>query len=243
MDVTSDLPGIDAILFDKDGTLFDFRLTWEGWAAGVLDRLSGGDAALARRLGNAIGFDGDQGFSPDSPVIAGTAEEVTECLVPHLPDLSARDIRSLLDAEAAAAHPVPATDLPALLADLDARGLVLGVMTNDSESVARAHLAAVGIADRFRLVIGADSGFGAKPDPEPLLAFANGVGVAPARVLMVGDSSHDLSAARAAGMRAAAVLTGIATQSELAPLAEVVLPDIGDLPGWLAATRYPFAGS
>ena len=52
---------------------------------------------------------------------------------------------------------------------------------------------------------------------------------------MVGDSLHDLDAGRAAGMRPVAVLTGIARAGDLAPHAEVVLPDIGALPAWLDA--------
>ena len=70
-----------------------------------------------------------------------------------------------------------------------------------------------------------------------LLAFAAQTGLDPARVLMVGDSLHDLMAGRAAGMRPVAVLTGIALAADLAPLAEVVLPDIGALPGWIDAQR------
>jgi phosphoglycolate phosphatase len=50
---------------------------------------------------------------------------------------------------------------------------------------------------------------------------------------MVGDSRHDLEAGRAAGMRTVAVLTGIAGAADLAPHADVVLADIGGLPGWL----------
>ena len=50
---------------------------------------------------------------------------------------------------------------------------------------------------------------------------------------MVGDSRHDLISGRAAGMATVAVLTGIAGAGELAPHADVVLPDIGHLPGWL----------
>ena len=50
---------------------------------------------------------------------------------------------------------------------------------------------------------------------------------------MVGDSTHDLLAGRAAGMKTAAVLTGMANEGELAPFADVVMQDIGHLPGWL----------
>ena len=51
---------------------------------------------------------------------------------------------------------------------------------------------------------------------------------------MVGDSRHDLIAGRAAGMRTIGVLTGMARAEDLADLADVVLPDIGHIPVWLA---------
>jgi phosphoglycolate phosphatase len=68
-----------------------------------------------------------------------------------------------------------------------------------------------------------------------LLAFAQATGLQPDRVIMVGDSRHDLLAGRSAGMRTVAVLTGIASAEDLAPLADAVLRDIGDLPGWIDA--------
>ncbi|MFD2856539.1 HAD family hydrolase [Seohaeicola zhoushanensis] len=50
---------------------------------------------------------------------------------------------------------------------------------------------------------------------------------------MVGDSTHDLFAGRTAGMHTVGVLTGVAGHEDLAPHADVVLPDIGHLPAWL----------
>jgi phosphoglycolate phosphatase len=52
---------------------------------------------------------------------------------------------------------------------------------------------------------------------------------------MVGDSTHDLHAGRAAGMRTIGVLTGAAVAAQLSPFADVVLRDIGEIPAWLAA--------
>lgn len=54
---------------------------------------------------------------------------------------------------------------------------------------------------------------------------------------MVGDSRHDLEAGRAAGMRTVAVLTGIAKREELEPHADVVLADIGAIPGWISGLK------
>ena len=140
---------------------------------------------------------------------------------------------------AARAPLAPPVDLAPLMDGLNARGIRLGVMTNDSERAARAHLQAAGVLDRFAYVAGFDSGYGAKPAPTPLLAFARQEALLPARVAMVGDSTHDLIAGRAAGMVTIAVLTGMADAPTLAPLADVVLPHIGHLPDWLDARVAP----
>ena len=65
------------------------------------------------------------------------------------------------------------------------------------------------------------------------MAFCEATGLSPDVCVMVGDSTHDLHAGRAAGMSTVAVLTGVAQAAELAPHADVVLPSIADLPRWL----------
>jgi phosphoglycolate phosphatase len=52
---------------------------------------------------------------------------------------------------------------------------------------------------RFALVLGGDATPRKKPDPMPLLLACETLGVATARTLMVGDSSNDAKAAKAAG--------------------------------------------
>jgi phosphoglycolate phosphatase len=128
-----------------------------------------------------------------------------------------------------------AVPLVPLLTTLRARGLRIGLATNDTEAPARTHLAAHGITGFFEFIAGYDSGHGAKPGPGMCLAFAHHTGLDPARIAMVGDSAHDLHAGRAAGMVCVGVLTGIAGKSDLAPLADVILPDIGALPDWLSS--------
>ena len=66
---------IRGILFDKDGTLFDFRATWSAWCAEFVVEIAGGDVALTRRLSDAIGYDQERStFRSDSPIIAGTSD-------------------------------------------------------------------------------------------------------------------------------------------------------------------------
>ncbi len=226
---------IKALLFDKDGTLFHFEATWEGWAMAVLDRLTNGDHEAARKIGAAIGFDYDaMQFARDSVVIAGTPEEVVQALLPFF-DKTPSELETILNAEAATAPQAPAVDLPAVLGDLRAHGLKLGLATNDAEMPARAHLAGAQIIDLFDFISGYDSGFGGKPAPGQCLAFAQKIGVAPENIAMVGDSLHDLEAGRAAGMHTIGVLTGPATEAVLAPHCDVVLPDISHILPWLTS--------
>jgi phosphoglycolate phosphatase len=228
---------IDGLLFDKDGTLFDFRISWGGWARAFLTRIAS-DGAHARRLGRAIGFDLDSGsFAPDSPVIAATAADIAAALAPGLSGVTVADLTERIDASAGQAPMSEAVPLRPLLSALRAKGLRLGVATNDSEAPARQHLANHGITDCFDFIAGYDSGHGAKPGPGMCLAFAREQRLETSRVAMVGDSRHDLEAGRAAGMRTVAVLTGVARREELAPHADVVLPDIGAIPDWLSALQ------
>jgi len=229
-----DMNEIKGLCFDKDGTLFDFAATWEAWAEAFLVRLCNGDRTRATAMGVQIGYDlGLRKFTRDSVVIAGTPGAVTQALLPFFPDMTAPEVASLINEEAENAPQQEAVPLMPLLTDFRTRGLALGVATNDAERPARAHLGQAGVQQMFDFIVGSDSGHGGKPAPGQLLAFAQAVGLDPAQIAMVGDSTHDLHAGRAAGMITVGVLTGMALQPELAPHADVVLPDIGHLPAWL----------
>jgi len=230
-----DMP-IRGILFDKDGTLFDFEASWSEWAAGLFHDLAEGDPTLTEALADRAGYDlARRRFLPGSPVIAGTLEEVATCLQPILPAARLDALVHRMNAAAAEAPMVPVAPLAPLLADLRAFGLKLGVATNAAEVEARAHLTAAGVDGAFDFLAGFDTGYGAKPEPGMCFAFADTLALDASEVLMVGDSTHDLIAGRAAGMQVLGVLTGLAAAEDLAPHADAILPDIGHLPLWLAA--------
>lgn len=225
---------VDALLFDKDGTLFDFAETWNRWTGRMLDLLSEGDTDRLQAMAAAIDFDLETGkILPSSLVIASTNRQVAEALAPHVPQMDLDQLEQYMAESAGEADLAEAVPLAAFLDDLLARGKVLGVMTNDAELSAKSQLSRSGVLDRFAFVAGFDSGHGAKPDADPLLAFCAATGIAPERTAMVGDSLHDLEAGSAAGMHRIGVLTGLAGAAELEAYADVVLPDIGHIPGWL----------
>lgn len=82
---------------------------------------------------------------------------------------------------------------------LRAAGLRLACLTNKPTAFARPLLAAKGLDGHFEVVFGGDAFARKKPDPLPLLETCKALGTAPERTLMVGDSSNDAQAARAAG--------------------------------------------
>jgi len=231
-----------AILFDKDGTLFDFQKSWGRWIAAQIERDSRGDRILAQAMADAVDFDlSTQRILPSSPLIAATVAENAERLLPHYPGMDLAALIRHLDEHAQSADMHEVTPLQPFFTALQALDLKLGVATNDSETAARAHMDGAGISGQLDFLVGYDSGFGAKPAPGMLTAFADAVCVDPKHVIMVGDSLHDLHAGRAAGMQTVAVLTGVALAEELRDHADVVLPDITHLPDWMIGKPLPFA--
>ncbi|MDO8277345.1 MAG: phosphoglycolate phosphatase [Burkholderiaceae bacterium] len=88
--------------------------------------------------------------------------------------------------------------LQGLLA-MQSRGLKLACLTNKPGAFARALLQDKGLAGFFDVVFGGDAFERKKPDPLPLIKTCEALAVPPQRTLMVGDSSNDAAAARAAG--------------------------------------------
>lgn len=78
-------------------------------------------------------------------------------------------------------------------------GLRLVCLTNKPTGFAVPLLRAKGLEGYFEQVFGGDAFERKKPDPLPLLKACEALGTQPARTLMLGDSSNDAQAARAAG--------------------------------------------
>jgi phosphoglycolate phosphatase len=233
---------IKAILFDKDGTLIDFDATWGPAAYEVMRSLAGGDGAkLARLIDVSEYVEETRSFRPSSPLVGGSSAQYGPLWAWALgrepgPDLYAEmddhfrhwGLKSL----------APIGDPAAILSELAASGLALGIATNDAEASARAQVEAMGLVGLLDFIVGYDSGFGGKPDPGMVIAFADHHRLATNEIALVGDSLHDLWAARAAGAIAVAVLTGPGkrdAEAELQPHADHVLGSIAELPAFLKA--------
>ena len=227
---------IAGVLFDKDGVLVDFHATW-GPATARTIRHVADDEAQAQVLARAIEFDLDAMlFSPTSPFIAGTSEDTVRAWTPIVGSDAALWRRiglSMMEHGAACVAAPP--EVPVALRALRSAGLPLGIATNDQEESARLQMAKLELFDLFETISGSDSGYGAKPGPGMIEAFAVHLNAPPARIVMVGDSTHDLHAARAAGAIAVAIGTGPATLESLAPHADHTIETMAGLPPLVSA--------
>ena len=228
---------IRAILFDKDGTLVEFDRTWGPAVQVVLRHLAGGDAALYRKLSAESGLVDGAHFRPNSPLV----DEPTSVFAARWARLLGRpadpaffgEIDRRL-CEATTAHLAAIGDPKAVMSDLAGRGYQLGLITNDAEATARAHVRKLGLDHLLAFVAGYDSGFGAKPAPGPVLAFAVAVGVPTTEIVIVGDTALDIATARNARARAVGVLTGPHSSDSLRlAKPDAVIASIAQLSVWL----------
>ncbi len=123
----------------------------------------------------------------------------------------------------------------ALIEALAGRGHLLAVATGKSRKGLDRALSYTGLGRHFVATRCADECF-SKPHPQMLLEIMDELAVAPERALMVGDTTHDLQMAQAAGVAALAVAFGAhpaAQLRECGPLDCLERP--AELRAWLIA--------
>lgn len=229
---------IRAILFDKDGTLIDFHRSWSPLYRELCLELSDGDQAEASRMLGTGGMDVATGrVRAGSVLAAGNTLDIVAAWYPDLADPDRAAMVARIDRrfhENGIRHSVPVPGLKKTLAALRQAGFAMGVATSDGTAAARAALGALGLDGDLPHVFGYDSVPQPKPAADMVFAFAQAAGVAVQEIAVVGDNTHDLHMACTAGAGAAVgVLTGTGSAEDLAPLADVVLAGIQDLPEWL----------
>jgi len=224
---------VRGVLFDKDGTLLDFTPTWlpAYWAGALF--AAGGDKTKALRMMVSTGLDKEsEQFLHGSLLASGTTDEIAAAWEEHGTNLPAVELTPQLDrifADETARSAAPFPGLFDLLSDLNGKGIILGVATNDSEVSARAFLESVEVEPFFSFVAGYDSGHGGKPAPGMINAFCAAHALPPGAVMVVGDNHCDLEMGRNADAGCmVGVLSGNGTHDELAPFADVIIDGIGD---------------
>jgi phosphoglycolate phosphatase len=224
---------IKAILFDKDGTLLDFDASWAEPQERAAAFAASGDRALTQRLLIAGGMDPDtRKTAAGSLFAAGNAQEIAQAFIGHGSQLTLDGLTRKLDQIFldGMRNAVLLPSLAIVLPELKAAGFVLGVASSDSEASIALFLDTVGLTDCFRFISGYDSGFGHKPGPGMVNGFAGTAGIPEREIAVIGDNTHDLEMAAAAGAGLKiGVLSGTGIREDLTPLADAILDSAADL--------------
>ena len=188
------------VLFDLDGTLVDSvgDLAWCGNEMLRMLGLPPRDAAAARVwVGNGVErfvkrfLTGDMDEEPEDELF-----------------FSGLKIFNQLYSEHISAHSEVFPGARECLERLSSADIHLACVTNKAERFTIKLLAALALDHYFELVVSGDTTARKKPDPLPLRYAAEFFTLECRECLMVGDSSNDVAAARAAGFHVACVPYG-----------------------------------
>jgi phosphoglycolate phosphatase len=128
----------------------------------------------------------------------------------------------------------------AALQQLHDAGLRIAVVTNKQQRFAIGLLQRLGLSGWVDAVVGGDSCERRKPDPQPLLFACDALHVSPLQALMVGDSTNDVQAARAAGIPVVCVPYGYNEGQDPRTLpCDLLVDTLADLPALLLHQPHP----
>ena len=171
--MSHDTDDFDAVVYDLDGTLVRLTVDWDAVAR---------EAAECFAEAGVDASDADLWAMLDLADEHGLRDAIEAVLVAHEREGAARSARlATADCLAAATGPV-------------------GVCSLNCEAACRIALENHGLAADVDAVVGRDSVATHKPDPEPLLATIDALGVDPADAVFIGDSPRDETTAERAGV-------------------------------------------
>ncbi|MER9242298.1 phosphoglycolate phosphatase [Mesorhizobium sp. M0633] len=210
-----------AILFDLDGTLVDSA---PDIAAAVNELLAGHDLPPLRldqvkaMIGGGIRKLVERAFAASGTPLLGTALDEANRVMAAIYRRHLTGRTRLMPG------------VREVLTHLHLSGIAMAVVTNKPQLAAREILLHFRLTDYLGAIVGGDAVTYLKPAPDALLLALDLLQVEPRDTLMVGDSSADVAAARAAGM-AVILLRGGYSQIPVEELcADLVCDSLFDLP-------------
>ena len=217
-----DVPRIQAVLFDVDGTLSDTDDQWASRMERILRPMrfilpSMSNRQFARRLIMAL-------ETPSNSVYT---------LLDRLNlDASAFRVLQWVSRVSRPKTPQRFWIIPGVIEMLEIlrTRYPLGVVSARDETSTLRFLDQFQFASCFSAVATSQTCRYTKPFPDPVLWTARQLGIAPEHCLMVGDTTVDIRAGRSAGTQTVGVLCGFGTQDELRRAGvDEIIPSTADL--------------
>lgn len=207
---------IDGILFDKDGTLLDFRSLWIDWSKDIIHHICSEiktDNVQEEQLSLAIGVDWKTGnWDVKGPLAIGTTQDLIAILSHQLYQAKipwntafalVTNVFTEVNKKDSWKHRVKEVPgLSAFLKKCRAHQLKLGVVTSDDYRNAVQHLETLEMDTHFTAIIGGDQVTRGKPFPEAAEKACEEMGLDPRRCIVIGDSDGDMMLGNHIGAKA-----------------------------------------
>lgn len=235
-DVT--FPDIQAIVFDKDGTLANSELFLRNLSQRRARLIDAKIPGVQEPLLMAFGVDGNR-INPSGLMAVGTRQENEIAAAAYVAETGRDWLEALTLVRNAfteadyylqrkADHTPLIEGALELLKMLSAAGLKLGILSADSSENIREFATQYAIEPYFHAFIGVDGQLN-KADPNLLDRCFTALGVAPAHTLMVGDSPLDVEIARTTAMAGCIGMTGGWQTPPVLAQADSVVAQLSDI--------------
>lgn len=229
------------IIFDKDGTLFDYYDVWapvfRSSITSILSQLGrSDDRELASSMLRMLGI-GDEGINPKGLVFKHNGSYMLMRLFLfsrkhrlHYKKLIKCFMEGYYDSQDLlkdSLESVSSSQLAPLFSDLKAAGYKIGIATSDNRESTDICMQHFQIEQYIDMIATYDDHYKKKPHPDSMRAFCRKFGFSPEEVIVVGDAPVDMKYARRgkAGY-IIGVLSGSGDVKSLTRLADTVYEDI-----------------
>ncbi|MCD6569406.1 MAG: HAD family hydrolase [Deltaproteobacteria bacterium] len=234
---------VDLVIFDKDGTLLDFRGTWIAIIREFLMALGKRvqmHKTLKKRIEKALGmFIDSSEIDGYGPIAMGTFAECDTLLVYSLyceglrwdkaKDIVREAGMEVFTGEVRRQSVKPAQGSIEILKKLKAKGLSVAIATNDTAKDATSDMQIIGAFEYIDLIIGADSVDRSKPNPDMIYKICEHFGTTPKRSIMIGDTIMDALMGKNAGVGLTIGVCGLLPRDVLEEYTDVVVSSLAEI--------------
>ena len=192
---------VAAVIFDLDGTLIDSIDIYFSIVEKALERLNLPGVSRSQILAAAESEDFKWELVLPQEVLSRKEKVIDEAwavINEIAPQMFADNLDLIQGAEG-------------IVEDLSSNGLKIGLVTSTQRQYLETKMQPLknaGVDDLFEAIITSDDVKKRKPAPDPLITCAQQLDMKPGNCVYVGDTTTDIKAGKAAGMRTVAVLTG-----------------------------------
>jgi phosphoglycolate phosphatase len=227
----------DLIIFDKDGTLLDFRKTWLSIFRELINLLllrTGPSANLSRRIQEVLGMNFEKwDIDGNGPLAMGTSFDVDILLAGCVYlegirwdksiEIVSEVVQEVFKGPIREKNLIPSNGAIEVLRLVKQRGFLTAVATNDNTIDATNDMSALGALPYLDLVVGADSVSNAKPAPDMIFHICETLGKKPGNSVMIGDTMMDAIMGASAGIKLNIGIAEIVPAEVLATKTDIVI--------------------